>query len=528
MSGVRSRSSELVPPRALSAILGEVGITLELARARAPGIDLEQLVTGVTEDSRKVLPGAVFVALDGTKARGLDFAPAAVAAGAALVVGEAASPPPLPVPYLHVLDARGFLASFAAAIHSHPSRRLKVIGITGTSGKTTCSYLVESVLREAGYRVGLMGTVAYRFGGRELAASHTTPGPVELQALLAQMLAEGCDSVVMEVSSHALAQGRVGSVAFDIGVFTNLSRDHLDFHRDMEDYFQSKKLLFTRHAADSVKQGKRFQAVVNAGDAYGERLARELPQEGFSPSEPVVFSREKGLLSPGPYAIPPFAIASDGIRGRIGGSTFVSPLVGAFNSENLLAAAAVGSAMGLAPEAVARGLESLRSVPGRLESVPNPLGIRVLVDYAHKPDALEKVLRTLDAVRGEGRLLLVFGCGGDRDRGKRPQMGRLAGGLSSFCVITSDNPRTEDPERILSEIVAGVPPSARFEVIVDREHAIMRAIEEAVPGDIVLIAGKGHETYQLVVDPNRPGEVIKLDFDDREVASRALIAKARS
>jgi UDP-N-acetylmuramoyl-L-alanyl-D-glutamate--2,6-diaminopimelate ligase len=456
------------------------------------------------------VPGAVFVAVQGTSQDGHAFIPTAVKQGALVVVGEAAPPAYLAIPYIRVESSRRALSELAAAFHGHPSRGLLMFGVTGTSGKTTTTYLIESILEAAGHRVGVIGTVNFRHGGRVLPSTHTTPGAVELQALLSEMKREGCTAVVMEVSSHSLVQQRVASIAFDGVVFTNLSSEHLDFHRTMEEYYQAKKLLFTEVARAAVKTGKRPKAAVHT-DSYGQRLLQELA------SEPSIQTHGYGEHA--------LSVDVNGIRGRVGGVDVRSPLIGSFNAQNLLAAITVCSAVGVADDAIAAGISALAAVPGRLQAVPNCRRIHVLVDYAHKPDALEKVLKTLSEMRAGHRLITVFGCGGDRDRTKRPVMGRIAVELSDQVYVTSDNPRTENPDRIIEEIVTGIrsaPNACPYEIEPDRRKAIHAAVSSAAPGDLVLIAGKGHEDYQIIASPDAPGGTVKIHLDDREVAMEAL------
>jgi UDP-N-acetylmuramoyl-L-alanyl-D-glutamate--2,6-diaminopimelate ligase len=482
-------------------------------------------ITRVTADSREVGPGTLFVAVRGGSADGHAFVEQAIAAGAVAIVGEepwAWGAVRTDERYLSVPSSRQALGDLASAFHGHPSRSMLMVGVTGTSGKTTITYLIESILRAAGRRTGLIGTVNFRFEGTVLPSTHTTPGAPELQGLLARMRDLGADAVVMEVSSHALKQRRVAGTAFDGMVFTNLSPEHLDFHPDMDDYYASKKLLFTEMAEAAWRGGKRPRAAINADDAYGARLLREL---GADPGRGVEFV---------PFSAQPPATDSrmgvEGIAGKVEGVDLRSPLIGGFNVSNLAAAVAVTRELGIPLAAIAEGAAALPVVPGRLQRVADPRGVvHVLVDYAHKPDALEKVLRTLGEMREGGRrLITVFGCGGDRDRTKRPVMGRIAVTLSDRVFITSDNPRTEDPAAIVAEIVAGTEGARNFEVEVDRRRAIFRAVAEARPGDLVVIAGKGHEDYQIVRDPQAPAGAkvtVKVHFDDREVAAEALAAR---
>lgn len=480
---------------------------------------LSKSVSSVTSDSRQMVAGCVFVAVRGGTRDGHDFIPAAVQAGVALIVGEIATPAALEgskIPYLQVSDSRWALSRIASNFYGNPSHSLKMIGVTGTSGKTTTTYIIESVLKASGHGVGVLGTVNFRFGTQIFPSTHTTPGPVELQALLAQMKAAGCTAVVMEVSSHALKQGRSACIAFDAMVFNNLSPEHLDFHPDMEDYYQSKKLLFTRSADDSIAAGKKPVACIHRDDSFGGRLWSELQ------SDPRLRVLSFGLDPANDVSGSALTFGLDGIHGQAAGVAVDAKLTGRFNAQNLLGAVAAGLGLGASTEEIARGLRELQTVPGRLERVPNDKGIQVLVDYAHKPDALEKVLKTLQEVKNQSRIFTVFGCGGDRDRTKRPVMGRIAAELSDHAFVTSDNPRKEDPQAIIDEIVAGMSGFQNFTVEPDRERAILAAIHSARPGDLVLIAGKGHEDYQIISDPSSPEGTRKVHFDDREVASKAL------
>jgi len=479
-------------------------------------------IVGLTSDSREVKPGYLFVAIRGTAQDGNMFVASAVKAGATLIVGEVPPNPALSVPFIRVDDGRLALAELASAFYGHPSRSLKVIGVTGTSGKTTTTYLLESILRASREEVGVIGTVNYRYREKILPASHTTPGPVELQALLADMLRAGCTAVVMEVSSHALKMRRVSNIAFTGMIFTNLSREHLDYHPDMEDYFASKKLLFTDVAVQSAAAGKQPVGVIHTGERWGVRLFAELSRRK-SDDVRIIGCGESNAWTDLKFGI-------DGVTGKVTGPAgpksaieVRSSLAGSFNAENILVAVTLCREIGVHPGSITRGVTGLVSVPGRMERVANPVGIHVLVDYAHKPDALEKVLKTLAALPDRGRLITVFGCGGDRDRSKRPVMGKIASDLSDQVFVTSDNPRTEDPAAIIREIWAGIPATAhaRVQTDPDRRGAIYKAIAAARAKDIVVIAGKGHEDYQIL-------GVKKVHFDDREVAREALVARNRT
>ena len=434
-------------------------------------------VRDLAYDARAVTPGALFFCVPGARADGHDFAPAAVERGAAALVVE--RPLALAVPQLVVRDARASMAPAADEFFGRPTQDLAVAGVTGTSGKTTTAFLLYAILAAAGRRPGLLGTVEARVGGERRGVVRTTPEAIDLQRTFREMLDAGDRSCAMEASSHASQLHRLDRVRFAVLVFTNLSQDHLDFHGDMESYFEAKRRLFV---AD------RPPAAVNIGDEYGRRLAAELPDAltfGFAPDAAI-----------GPAAL-------DGVELK---------LRGRFNVENALGALAAARLLGIDDAAIARGLESVRGVPGRFESVEEGQPFTVIVDYAHKPDALENVLRAAREL-ARGRVICVVGAGGDRDRGKRPLMGRIASELADAAIVTSDNPRSEDPQAIIDEIVAGA--VAEVEVEPDRAAAIARAVELAREGDVVLIAGKGAEQGQQFADRTIP-------FDDREAAREAL------
>lgn len=476
-------------------------------------LDRELQVAGVSADSRNLKPGVIFVATRGESQDGHRFIAQAQESGCALIVGEEPKPASLLVPYVKVPQGRKALAQISACFYGDPSRSMVMVGVTGTSGKTTTTYLIESILKAAGFDVGLIGTISFRYRGKVMDSTHTTPGAVELQRMLAEMRDAGCTAVVMEVSSHALKQSRAAHIAWDGMVFTNLSPEHLDFHPDMEDYYRSKAILFNELARESRAVGKKPAASINIDTEYGARLLKEV--ESLKPSVfheiyPSSLTDKKARLSG-----EGIKIDLQGIRGKVAGLKIHSSLTGQFNIANILGAVGVALGLGLEAEAIERGITNLDKVPGRLEAVPNPVGLQVLVDYAHKPDALEKVLHNLRAVKGSAKLITVFGCGGDRDRTKRPVMGRMAVELSDFVYITSDNPRTEKPMSIIEEILHGVKGHTNYAVDPDRKKAIFAAILSAKKGDLVLIAGKGHEDYQII-------GTSKVHFDDREVAQKAL------
>ncbi|MGH2934056.1 MAG: Mur ligase family protein, partial [Gaiellaceae bacterium] len=414
---------------------------------------------------------SLFFCVRGANVDGHDFAPLAVANGAVALVVE--RPLAVDVPQVIVPSSRVAMAPAADAFFGHPTEELQVAAVTGTSGKTTTAFLLFAILAAAGRRPGLLGTVEARVGGERRGVARTTPEAIDLQRTLREMLDAGDRSCAMEASSHASELHRLARVRFAVLVFTNLSQDHLDFHGDMESYFQAKRRLFTGQPA-----------VVNVGDEYGRRLAQEL-------GEAVTFSIDD-------------AGALDGIDLK---------LRGRFNVENALGALFAARELGVDDDAIKRGLESLRGVPGRFESVDEGQPFAVIVDYAHKPDALEKVLRAARELAGGGRVICVVGAGGDRDRGKRPLMGRIASELADVAIVTSDNPRSEDPQAIIDEIVRGA--TSDVEVEPDRAAAIARAVESAREGDVVLIAGKGAEQGQEFADQTIP-------FDDREAAREAL------
>jgi len=485
--------------------------------------DTEIEIQGLCYDSRQVQAGGLFFALRGSAVDGHCFIRTAVKNGAAAVVAEDDSAVPAGTPFAKVTDARLAMSLMAASFYANPTDTLPLIGITGTNGKTTTSYIVETILEEAGIPAALLGTVAYRFRERVFPAPHTTPESVDLQKCLREMGDLGAKGVVMEVSSHALEQHRVDGCRFDVGVFTNLTRDHLDYHRNMESYLASKQRLFTELlSADAVKP--RRMAAINIDDSYGRQIAKDV-------ACPVL---TYGLDAGSRVTARDVQFSVAGITGRLvtpaGETPFRSRMPGRFNLYNILAAAAAGTALGLPLAAISRGIERHKKVPGRLEMVENDQGVGLFVDYAHTGDALANVLRTL-AELATGRIITVFGCGGDRDRGKRPVMGEIAARHSDLSVVTSDNPRSEPSGAIMAEIRSGMLPlgireysteeltggiaEKGFVLIESRREAIRLAARLARAGDIVLLAGKGHEDYQII-------GAEKLHFDDREEAEAAF------
>ncbi len=460
-------------------------------------------------DSRRARPGSVFVALPGHTVHGLDYARAAVERGAVCVLSDRAADVGAPLVVIPDLTQR--LPALAASFYARPSLGMPTIGVTGTNGKTTTTYLIERILTEAGLRPGLIGTVEYRCGEHRWPAPNTTPDSVTLQGILAEMREAGGRSVVMEVSSHALDEHRVDETSFDVGVFTNLSRDHLDYHGSMEAYYQAKARLFRALLAASPKPAR---AVINVDDPYGARLASEVETAvwtvGLGTGD---FSFAEPNLHPAGFEVD--------VHTPYGAHRIECDMPGRHNVYNAVQALAAALAIGVEPEPALRALRSTRGVPGRLEHFAGA-GIHVYVDYAHSEDALANVLDSLRAFAA-GRVITVFGCGGDRDRGKRPRMGLAAGARSDVVVLTSDNPRTEDPTAILAEVQPGIVESGLaaldgergYVVEPDRRKAIAAAVSLARPGDVVLVAGKGHETYQII-------GAERLPFDDREEVRAAL------
>lgn len=476
-----------------------------IATTRVCG-SLDAGVTSVCSDSRTVVPGSVFVAVSGARAQGIDFVSEAVKKGAVAIVSEA----PVSdgrVASVEVADARKALADIARAFYGKPSDGLKVAGITGTNGKTTTAFLVRHICDEAQMRCGMIGTVQYQIGDKTVPASRTTPDAVELQSLLAQMRDAGCKSVAMEVSSHAVVQNRIRGVDFDAAVFTNLTQDHLDYHGTMESYFEAKAGFLLGLDGQRFKVGT---AVVNVDDRYGALLYDRLLQSGVKTISYGLGSRAEFRASNCRTDLQGSSFQLD----ACGKSWLVRlPLIGMFNIYNALAALAASHAMGVDLRTAVLSLASAGTVPGRLEPVPGKRSFRIFVDYAHTDDALKNVLRTLRDLNPR-RLITVFGCGGDRDQAKRPLMGLAAEQGSDWVIVTSDNPRSEAPGEIVSQITAGMRRSC-YEVVLDRKAAIARAVEMAGPRDIVLIAGKGHEVTQETAGRFEP-------FSDVGVARAAL------
>ena len=470
--------------------------------------DLNTEITGIAYDSRKVKPGFAFVAMRGQTVDGHDFIEPAIAAGAAAIIAESPSDYQVKTPWVHVSDTRAALALVSGAFHGFPAKDLAITGITGTNGKTTIGFLVHHLLNMAQLRCGLLGTVHYDLGGKIVPATHTTPESLETQEHLATMRANGCRAVAMEVSSHALHQHRVDGIPFKAAVFTNLTQDHLDYHGTMENYFDAKGILF-----DTVAGQSSGKMVINGDDNWGRKL----------------INRHDGTKRVTSYG---FGVGNTlravNVRYDATGTTFGleakgreflvrMPLIGDFNVYNALAALGAADAVGVNFREAINHLKTAPQVPGRLERVSEEQErFQVYVDYAHTPDGLINALKAIKALR-PARIITVFGCGGDRDRSKRPLMARAAEQGSNICILTSDNPRTEDPKQILKDASAGFGGKG-YTVIEDRRQAIEAAINNAGPGDIVLIAGKGHEDYQDI-------QGVKHPFDDRRVAHGILRAR---
>ena len=483
--------------------LGEVLAGARLKQPLAP--DLARLqVEDLEYDSRRVQKGAVFFAFPGTRADGRDFAVRAMKAGAVATISDLPPPEGFAGPWLEVEHGRQALALAARNFFRRPDERVSLIGITGTNGKTTSAYLADSIFRAAGKITALIGTIEYHLGDRVLSAVNTTPESLDLYRLFAELEQMRGTFATMEVSSHALALGRIYGMSFHTVVFTNLTRDHLDFHRTMEDYFAAKRLLFTGAGGAAPKA-----AVINRDDERGASIKAGRETQVFW----------YGLGKDATVRARHISSSFEGLRFEVQAPnhrfTVQSPLIGRINVYNILAACGVGLSYGLTPETIARGIAQCRSVPGRFERVDEGQPFVVVVDYAHTDDALRNVISVARSLEPK-RVIALFGCGGDRDRTKRPIMGQVAAELSDYVVLTSDNPRSEDPLDIMNDVLVGLRrKDTPWLAEPDRTTAIRRAIGEARPGDIIILAGKGHETYQVLKDRTIP-------FDDREVARDVL------
>lgn len=454
----------------------------------------------IVYSSKDVKPGFLFAALKGKKRDGFDFVQEALENGAAAILSDKAKPAQLKANWIQVFDARETLALCSANFYDHPSQKMKLVGITGTKGKTTITFILESIIKSAGFEPGVIGTISYRGPDFELEAQRTTPEAPDLQKMLKSMLDKGVTHCLMEVSSHSLDLKRVWGISFDVAVFTNLSGEHLDYHHTMEDYFAAKKKLFFLNS-------KKRTAVVNEDDPWGKRLIAELPMST------ITFGLEPAALVRGEK----FKLNDAGLEALVkypGGQTAInSSLSGKHNLYNILAAFAVALALNVPPQAIKEGIAGLKQIPGRFEKIENDLGLQIYVDYAHTDSALRSLLECVRELK-PSRILLVFGAGGDRDRSKRERMGEVAGLFADWTFLTSDNPRSENPLAIIQEIEKGVfkTGSKKYSIVLDRAEAIEKALAFAKKGDYVLVAGKGHENYQVLKDrviPFNDGEVIR-------------------
>lgn len=493
----------------------QLATLLEVIETEQINGSTEHEVSGLACDSRRVTPGSLFFALPGGKADGFDFIPQALAAGAVVIVAER-TPDHFPqdVCFVLVSNVRKVMAQIADCYHGHPTRNLPVIGVTGTNGKTTITYLLEAILRQAGYTPAVFGTVEYRFGNERLESSHTTPESLDLMQMMGRFRQHGADAFILEVSSHALEQHRVDAIDFDVAVFTNLTPEHLDYHQNLDNYFASKRRLFS----ELLGHGK---AAINRDDGFGCQLLRENPNWCSF-----------GMNSAARVRPLEISVGRQGIKGMFtspaGEIKIDSSMIGHFNVSNLLATVTAAQQLGIDNAQIAAGVATAAQVPGRLQRVPNGRDILALVDYAHTSDALEQVLATLSKLDSK-RLITLVGCGGDRDPSKRPVMAAAAVNYSDLVIMTADNPRTEDPQQILAQMQAGAVAAGAVEltvlqaesgeqgfiVIADRRAAIRFACSLAKAGDLLLLAGKGHEDYQIL-------GTTKIHFDDREELSLAL------
>lgn len=468
-------------------------------------------ISHIQYDSRKVQHSDCFIALKGASSDGHSFIQTSINQGAKVIVlqDETVLPDALcmhvGVVKVVVPDTRKALSQISANYYGHPAKKLKFVGVTGTNGKTTTSHLMKSILEASGEKVGLVGTIEYKIGDRVIPATHTTPESLELNQLFAEMVQEKCTAVSMEVSSHSLDQSRVHGLNFDAAIFTNLTQDHLDYHNTMEKYFEAKKSLFTSLKADNY-------AIINHDDRWGCKLLESITGKKYS----------YGITSTSDMQVTDMKLGIDGttfqVRNGIGEFLLTTPLIGRFNVYNSLAAYSAGVSLGIPRDQVIKGIGNLKNVRGRFERISSPTGWTAIVDYAHTPDALENCLKTIHEIlpaKSRGRIITVFGAGGDRDKTKRPMMGQIAGDYSDIVIVTSDNPRTEDPEKIIDEIMHGIIRRASVLREVNRQTAIERAIHGAQRGDVILIAGKGHEDYQIIGTQ-------KKHFSDREIVESMI------
>jgi UDP-N-acetylmuramoyl-L-alanyl-D-glutamate--2,6-diaminopimelate ligase len=469
----------------------------------------EQEIQGIAYSSRDVKPGFLFAALKGEKKDGFEFIEEALLNSAVVFLSERPKPENFEKTWLQASDAREALALCSANFYSHPSQKMKVVGITGTKGKTTITYLLEEILKQSHFLPAVIGTISYRGPSIRISAERTTPEAPDLQRMMAEMLAQGVTHCLIEVSSHALELKRVLGIGFDIALFSNLSGDHLDYHHTMENYFEAKKkLFFLNH--------KKRTAVINSDDSWGKKLISELP------SGVITY----GLQPDAQVRCENFKLTEKGIelsaKHPAGTLPVFSPLMGKPNLYNILASIAVALTLNIPVSAIKEGIASLQEVPGRFEKIKNSLGLHIFVDYAHTDDALKNLLETVRQLNPK-RIILIFGAGGDRDKTKRPRMGEVAGNLSDWTILTSDNPRSEDPLAIISDIEKGIKKTGtkNYEILPDRKEAIEHALSIGEKGDYILVAGKGHEDYQIIKDkviPFKDADVIRGVLEIKESA----------
>lgn len=496
----------------LSEIIKGLTITkLYQAEYGQPAIARDIEINNIQYDSRKIQKNDCFVAIKGTKNDGHNFIQNAVSQGAKVIIVQDDTIIPdsfcmhNAIVKIVVPETRKALAIISSNYYNNPSEKLKMIGVTGTNGKTTTTHLIKSILESAGAKVGLVGTIEYKIGKENIPALHTTPESLELNELFNLMLKDGCSYVVMEVSSHALSQSRVDGIEYDAAIFTNLTQDHLDYHGSMEKYFEAKKILFTQIKSNGY-------AVINNDDRHSSALHDVIKSKSIT----------YGITSAADVRVKDIKYNLKGttltITTKKDNFTFLTPLIGRFNIYNILAAFSTGYALGIPHEQIIDGITNVKTVRGRFERIESSKGWTVIIDYAHTPDALENCLRTIQEImpqQNRGRIVTVFGAGGDRDKSKRPLMGQIAGVYSDIVIVTSDNPRSENPEKIIDDIIQGITRRASVLREVDRRLAIEKAISCAQRGDIILIAGKGHEDYQIIGQE-------KIYFSDREIVENLL------
>ncbi len=498
----------------VETIQWKLGELFAHARLELAGLPADVVVTSLTDNSNRVDPGALFVAIRGSARDGHAFISDAVEKGARVVLTEQPIPPYEGVHILQVADTKEVLGRLAHAWYGNPTAHMLVFGVSGTNGKTTTTYLLESICHAAGVNAGVVGTIEYRFAGHSEPAANTTPSALVLANLFARMRRSGVGAVAMEVSSHAAHQKRIAGIEFDVGILTNITQDHLDYHGTMEAYASAKKSFYFDFLLRPRTKGTKPWAVFNYDDSWGRSFSREFPGEFLTYG-----LEQEAQLCPKNLQLSPRGIAFEVVLPDGREIAISSPLLGYFNVQNILGAIGAAYAAGIDPQAIVRGIAELKGVPGRFERVDVGQPFAVIVDYAHTPDALQRVLANARQMTPQGRIITVFGCGGERDPSKRPLMGQAVASVSDYVVVTNDNPRREDPEAIAAMIVQGIRqtslPDEQWRVILDRRAAIAHAFDVARKGDCVLIAGKGAEPY---IDIGG----VKIPYDDRETARQLL------